>query len=41
MTAADRMPSAYGSLAGVRYGEGFVRSQAIPIFLPNPAELLG
>lgn len=31
---------AYGSLIGVKYGEAFVRSQAIPINVPEPLELL-
>lgn len=31
---------AYGSLVGVRYGEAFVRSQAIPVAVSDPTELM-
>jgi LmbE family N-acetylglucosaminyl deacetylase len=31
---------AYGSLVGVKYGEAFMRSQAIPIKVEEPAEML-
>ena len=31
---------AYGSLVGVEYGEAFVRSQAIPIVVPDPQALM-
>ena len=31
---------AYGSLIGARYGEAFVRSQAIPMAVKAPAKLL-
>jgi len=32
--------AAYGSLVGVRYGEAFVRSQAIPALVPDASCLL-
>lgn len=31
---------AYGSLAGVKYGEAFIRSQAIPVVVGNATDLL-